>query len=123
MGKVCGAGRLSSPTARISYLVRAAPGCASRAESSGWHLEWGGKSEPAIEDAADVVDGAEVGEEGNEVCEFRIVRVVEPRRDGDRIVRVEDIGSWGVVEDDSVGNGAAELGEVLWVCERKHEDG
>jgi hypothetical protein len=115
MGKVCGAGRLSSPTARISYLVRAAPGCASRAESSG---EWGGKSEPAIEDAADVVNGAEVGEEGDKVCELRIVRVVEPRRDGDRVVRVEDIGSRGVVEDDSVGDGAAELGEVLWVCER-----
>jgi hypothetical protein len=41
------------------------------------------------------------------------VGVVEPRGDGDGVVGVEDVGGGGVVEDDGVGDGSAELGEVF----------
>ena len=41
------------------------------------------------------------------------MRVVEPRRDWDGVVRVEYVGRGRVVEDDRVGDGAAQLREVL----------
>ena len=63
-----------------------------------------------VEDPAHVLRGCEVLEERTEVRQFRVVRVVEPRRDGHRVVRVEDVGRWRVVQDYGVADGAAELG-------------
>jgi hypothetical protein len=41
------------------------------------------------------------------------VWVVEPGRDGDSVVRVEDVRGGGVVDDDCLIDGSAELGQVL----------
>jgi hypothetical protein len=41
------------------------------------------------------------------------MRVVEPRRDWDGVVRVEDIGRRRVVQDNRVGNWTAQLRQVL----------
>lgn len=68
----------------------------------------------AVEDAADIGYRGEVREEGDEIGELGVVRVVEPRGYGDSVVRVEDVRRGRVVEDDRVPDGAAELGEVLW---------
>jgi hypothetical protein len=66
-----------------------------------------------IQDSPHVVRCRQVREEGNEVGEFGVVRVVKPGRDGDGVVRVEDVGRGRVVDDDRVFHGAAELGKVL----------
>ena len=55
----------------------------------------------------------EIGQEGTEVGQFRIMRVVEPRRYGDGVVGVENIGCGRVVKDDRVLDWAPELREVL----------
>ena len=41
------------------------------------------------------------------------MRVGEPAADGDGVLRVEDVGGGGVVDDDCLAEVAADLGEVL----------
>ena len=67
----------------------------------------------AVKHTADVVAPCEVGEEGAEVRELRVVGVVEPARDGHRVVRVEDVRRGRVVDDDRVRDRPPELREVL----------
>ena len=55
-----------------------------------------------IEDSAHVLCCAEILEERTKIGEFSVVRVVEPRRDWDGVVRVEYVGRGRVVEDDGV---------------------
>lgn len=50
-----------------------------------------------------------------QVGQFRVVRVVEPARDGDGVVGVEDVRGWAVVDDDGLPDRPPELGEVLYV--------
>ena len=45
----------------------------------------------AVEHAADVVHLLQVGQERAQVRQLRVVRVVEPGRDGHGVVRVEDV--------------------------------
>jgi len=66
-----------------------------------------------VQHGPDVLRRSEVRQEGDQVGEFGVVRVVEPRRDRDGVVRVEDVGGGRVVDDDRVFHGATELGEVL----------
>ena len=48
-----------------------------------------------------------------QVCQFGIVWVVEPARDGHGVVWVEDVRCWRVVNDDCLAYGPAELRQVL----------
>jgi hypothetical protein len=63
----------------------------------------------AVEHASDVVDDGEVGEERDEVRQLCVVRVVEPRRDRDRVIRMEDVRRRRVVDDDRIANRPAQL--------------
>jgi len=45
----------------------------------------------AVENATDVIDCSQIGEEWAQIGELRVVRIVEPGRDWDGVVRVEDI--------------------------------
>jgi hypothetical protein len=74
-------------------------------------------SDRAVENTSDVVHYRQVREEGTHVGELGVVWVVEPRRDGHGVVRVEDVGRGRVVDDDAGLHLAAELGEVL--CPRR----
>lgn len=74
--------------------------------------QWG-CSDAAVEDTTNIVDGSKVRQEGAQVGQLRVVRVVEPCRDGNSIVRVEDVGRGRVVDDDARRHFAAQLGEVL----------
>ena len=62
-----------------------------------------------VQNAPHIVDVTEIGQEGTEVCQFRIMRVVEPRRYGDGVVGVENIGCGRVVKDDRILDWAAQL--------------
>ena len=62
-----------------------------------------------IQNAPHIVDMTEIGQEGTEVGQFRIMRVVEPRRYGDGVVGVENIGCGRVVKDDRILDWAAQL--------------
>ena len=64
----------------------------------------------AIEDTTDVFDSGEVREEWAQVRQLGVVRVIEPGRDGDSIVRVEDVRSRRVVNDDGRFHVSTELG-------------
>jgi hypothetical protein len=84
-----------------------------------------------VEDGADVVHLLEIREEGHEVGQLGVVsvsnasvesfprtttgdsRVVEPGRDGDSVVRVEDVGCRRVVDDDAVCHRTSKLREIL----------
>lgn len=61
-------------------------------------------SEGTVEDGTDVVYMGKVREEGAEIRKLRVVRVVEPAADGDRVVGMEDVAGGRVVNDDGVGN-------------------
>lgn len=67
----------------------------------------------AVENAPDVLDVGQIGEEHDEVAQLRVVWVVEPRRDGHGIVGVEDVRRRRVVDDDRFVDRSAELREVL----------
>ena len=67
----------------------------------------------SIEDTSNIVNSSQIREEWNEVSQFRVVRIVEPRGNWDSIVGMEDVGSGGVVKDNCVPYGPSELGEVL----------
>lgn len=66
-----------------------------------------------VEDASHIVHGSEVGQERTEIRQFGIVRVVEPGRDGNGIVRMENVGSRRVVYDDAGMDFSSELRQVL----------
>ena len=67
-----------------------------------------------IEDPPHVVARlAQIRKEWAEVVQLGIVGVIEPRRDGDRVVRMEDVGRGRIVNDDGVLDRTAELREVL----------
>ena len=55
----------------------------------------------------------EVFEDGNQIQEFIVVGVGEPAADGDGVLRVEDVGCWGVVDDYCFAEVTANLGEIL----------
>lgn len=52
-------------------------------------------------------------EHGNEVQQFIVMGVREPAADGYRVLRVEDVGSWGIVDDDCLTEITANLREIL----------
>ena len=67
-----------------------------------------------IEDPPHVVARlTQIRKERAEVVQFGIVGVIEPRRDWDRVVRMEDVGRGRIVNDDGVLDRTAELREVL----------
>lgn len=74
---------------------------------------WPIRLERAIEDAADIVHGPEIGQERNKVRELGVVRVVEPSRDGYGVVRVEDVGCGRVVDNDARLHRPTKLREIL----------
>ena len=61
-------------------------------------------SEGDIEDQADVshLRTGEVFENRNQVKKFVIVSVREPTADGNGMLRVENVGCWRVVDNDSL---------------------
>ena len=73
----------------------------------------GSPSEAAVEHAPDILDVRQVGEEEDEVVQLRVVRVVEPRRDGNSVVWVEDVGRRRVVDDDRLVDRPTKLRQVL----------
>lgn len=72
-----------------------------------------GRLQLAVENASHIVHGSEVGQERTEIRQFGVVRVVEPGRDGNGIVRMEDVRSRRVVYDDAGMNFSSELRQVL----------
>ena len=62
-----------------------------------------------VQDTAHVVDGGQVGQEGYQIGQLGIVGVVEPGRDGDGVIGVEDVRCRRIIEDDGICNGPAEL--------------
>ena len=70
-------------------------------------------SQAAVENATDIVDCAQVVQEWAHIRQLRVVRIAEPARHRDRIVRMEDIAGWRVVEDDGALNGPPKLRKVL----------
>lgn len=75
----------------------------------------GHQLESDIQDEADVLHDrtGQVLEDGDEVEELVVVRVGEPTADGDGVLGVENVRGGGVVDDDSVLEVAADLGEVF----------
>lgn len=72
-------------------------------------------SQGDVQDHADIVDlgPSKIFENGNKIKQFVVVCVREPAADGYRVLRVEDVGSRGVVDDDSVPKLTANLREIL----------
>lgn len=56
---------------------------------------------------------SKIFENRNKIKQFIVVCVREPAADGYRVLRVEDVGSRGVVDDDSVPKLTANLREIL----------
>jgi hypothetical protein len=57
---------------------------------------------------------AQIGQESDQVRQFRIVRIVEPAADWYGVAWIEDIRGGAIVEDDGLVDWAAEAGKVLW---------
>ena len=76
------------------------------------------QSQSDVQDHADILDlrPSKILENRNEVQEFIVVCVREPAADGYRVLRVEDIGSWGVVDDDGFPKVTANLRKILDEC-------
>ena len=65
--------------------------------------------ETSIQHTSDVIYGPQVRQKGNQVSQFCVMWVVEPRRDRYGIIRMEDIGSRGIVQYDRVSYWTTEL--------------
>lgn len=59
-------------------------------------------SDTQVEDLRDVVDSGQVYEKWNEIRQFRVVDVIEPRRDRHCVGGVKDVARRRVVDDDCV---------------------
>lgn len=72
-------------------------------------------SQANVQDHADILDlgPSKILENRNEVKQFIVVCVREPAADGNRVLRVEDVGSWRIVDDDGFTEVTANLREVL----------
>ena len=66
------------------------------------HHGYLGRSKSTVEHAPDVLDVHQIRQERTQIRQLGIMGVVEPTGDGYGVVGVEDIGRWGVVEDDHV---------------------
>lgn len=78
-------------------------------------------SQANVQDHADILDlgPSKILENRNEVKQFIVVCVREPAADGNRMLRVEDVGSRRIVDDDGFPEITANLREVLiWHCQR-----
>ena len=73
----------------------------------------------SVQDATDIRYRGKVSKEGYQVCEFGIMRIIEPGRDGDGIIRVENVRGGRVVQNDGVSDGAAKLRKILYPWLRK----
>lgn len=73
------------------------------------------RSQGDIQDHADVLNlsPSKILEHGNEIQQFIVMSVREPATDGYRVLRVENVGSWGIVDDDRLTEITANLGEIL----------
>jgi len=73
------------------------------------------QSQGDVQNHADILDlrSGKILENRNEVQEFIVVCVREPAADGYRVLRVEDVGSRGVVDDDGFPKITANLRKVL----------
>ena len=76
---------------------------------------WTRHSQSDVEDHADILDlsPSKILEHRNEVEQFIVVGVREPAADGYHMLRVEDVGRRGVVDDDRVAQVTANLREVF----------
>ena len=68
-----------------------------------------GSSNRPVQHASDIRDRRQVGEERAEIGQLGVMRIVEPGRDWDRVVGVENVGCRRVVNNDAVMYVAAEL--------------
>lgn len=78
-------------------------------------------SQANVQNHADILDlgTRKILKNRNEVKQFIVVCVREPAADGDRVLRVEDVGSWRIVDDDGFPEITANLREILiWRCQR-----
>ena len=62
---------------------------------------------PCVQHASYIRRYLEVREERTHVCQLCIVWIVEPRRDRDGVVRMEDIRSRGVIQYYGISHGPA----------------
>ncbi len=68
-----------------------------------------------VQHQADVPDvgGGEVFQHGDQIQKLVVVGVGEPRRDRDSVLRVEDVGCRGVVNNDCLAERSADLAEIF----------
>jgi hypothetical protein len=74
-------------------------------------------SECHIKHEADIghVRPSEILENGDKIEELIVVRIRKPTADGNCVLWVENVGCWGVVDDDCVFEVTSDLGEVLHI--------
>jgi hypothetical protein len=60
---------------------------------------------------------SQVFEDGDQVEEFIVVGVGEPAADRNGMLGMEDVGGWGIVDDDGLLQITADLREVLFRLE------
>lgn len=65
------------------------------------------------QDWPDVLDLTHLYQEWDVVEEFSVIHVVVPRDDGQGILRLEEVGDGGVVDDDNVFHTTVQLGQVF----------
>lgn len=78
-------------------------------------IRTGDISQGNVQDHADILDlrPSKILENRDEVKQFIVVCVREPATDGYRVLRVEDVGGWGVINDDCFPEVTANLRKVL----------
>lgn len=80
-------------------------------ESNGWSLS--SSLSGTVEDAADIINCCEVSQEGHEVGQFGVVRIVEPGRYRDSVVGMEDVRCRRIIQDDCIAYWTTQLRQIL----------
>lgn len=74
----------------------------------------------SVKDTSDIVRLSQISKERHKVRELRVMGIIEPRRHGDSVVRMEDVRRRGVIDDDRVRNRAAKLRQILHTQKVRH---
>lgn len=72
-------------------------------------------SQSDVQDHADILDllSGKILKNRDQVKQFVVMCVREPAADGYRVLRMKDVGGWGVVNDDSFSKVSTNLRKIL----------